>query len=193
MAAAAAHLKKEGFGGGLMRGPPSEEEHKKLEAEFKQAFIDEYRKQYGDSLISSSQTWKLYRTVKDNWRAKMRERHAPPDQRYSSHQQDHLPPHLEEKRKQMQLELQKEFQKVYTVAHGTNKINAEQACVLLQKVKENKVDKLQAEHHKSGHGSGSHRYGPGGQGYGPEGPGFGPGGPGYESGGAGRHLPRRNH
>jgi hypothetical protein len=212
--------KKERFVGAPAQkwGPPSEEEIQKQEAEFKQTFIDEYRRRYGDSLVSADQAWRLFRTVKDGWRAKMKQSHPHPDQGDSSHQHDHSSAQVEEKRKQMQAELQADFQRFYTAKYGTNKINAEQTCALLEKVKQSRIEKLQAERNKQGPGGSGYRPGDpgnglGGPGYGPGGPVQGLGGPGYRPGGpvqglgtpgyrpggtqygpggSGRYLPPRN-
>jgi hypothetical protein len=205
--------KKERFVGAPAQkwGPPSEEDIQKQEAEFKQTFIDEYRKRYGDSLVSADQAWRLFRTVKDGWRAKMKEHHPHPDQGDSSHQHDHSSTQIEEKRKQMQAQLQADFQRFYTAKHGTNKINAEQTCALLEKVKQSRIEKLQPERNKQGpggpaqgpggpgyrpggpgHGLGGPGYGPGGPAYGLGAPGYRPGGTQYGPGGSGRYLPPRN-
>jgi hypothetical protein len=170
--------KKEGwYGGGRRHGPPTEEERRQHEAEFKQEFLDEYRKRYGDQLISAEQTWELYQAIDERWHAKMKERRHQPQHGSRSPPQhgsqspprhgSHSPPrhgspgrHFEEKRKQVLAELQQDFQKDFTAAHGTNKVNADQAWLLIQKVKKTKFEKWQAERQKHGH-----RHGPGHHGH----------------------------
>jgi hypothetical protein len=147
----AAKREKHGWG---KHEPKTEEERQQREAELKREFQDEYRKQYGDESISAEQTWKLYRTIKERWFAKKKERHHS-----SSRSRSRSPQHgdhhgFEEKRKQFFAELQQDFQKDYTAAHDTNKINAEQAWSLFQKVKQNKREKWAAKREK--HGWGKH-------------------------------------
>jgi hypothetical protein len=70
--------KKEGCCGGHRHGPPTEEERQQRQAEFKQEFFDEYRKRYGDGLISSEQCWELGKVLKErHWQAKKERRSSP--------------------------------------------------------------------------------------------------------------------
>jgi len=155
--------KKDGWRGGRRHGSPTEEERQKWQAEFKQEFLDEYRKRYGDALISAEQTWELYQAIEERRHAKMKERrHSPPHshsppRKEGEHSPHHRGPHhFEEKRKEMLSELQQEFQNDFTTAHGTNKINADQAFLLIQKVQRSKHEKWEAHRQKQGH-----RHGPG--------------------------------
>jgi hypothetical protein len=167
--------KKEGSWGGRRHEPPTEEERRQREAEFKQEFLDEYRKRYGDELISAEQTWELYQVLEERWHAKMKERRhqahhgsrSPPHHGSQSppRHDSHSPPrhgsprrHFEEKRKQVFAELHQDFQKDFTAAHGTDKINVDQAWSLIQKVKQAKFEKWQAGRQKHGqrHGPGDH-------------------------------------
>jgi len=167
--ASTTETKKGGNWGGRRHGPPTEEERQQHQAEFKQEFLNEYRKRYGDALISAEQTWELYQAVEERWHAKMKERrrhskshsHSP-----SSDHGDHSPnrphhggpPHFEAKRKQILSELHQDFEKDFTTAHGTTKINADQAWSLIQKVQHNKHEKWEANRKKHGHhhGPGDH-------------------------------------
>jgi hypothetical protein len=175
--------KKESCSGGRRHGPPTEEERRQHEAEFKQEFLDEYRKRYGDEQISAEQTWELFQVLEERWHAKMKERrHQKRHGSRSSSHSSHSPPHhgskspsrhgsrspkrhgsprrhFEEKRKQVLAELQQDFQKDFTTAHGTNKVNVDQAWELIQKVKKSKFEKWQAQRQKHGHhhGPGHHR------------------------------------
>ncbi|UJR23921.1 hypothetical protein I4U23_026893 [Adineta vaga] len=149
--------KKEGCcGGGRRHGPPTEEERRQHEAEFKQEFVDEYRKRYGDGLISAEQTWELFQAVEDRWHAKMKERRPPPPHHGGPPPPHHggPPPHFEEKRKEILAELQQDFQKDFASAHGTNKVNADQAWLLIQQVQTKKHEKWEADRRKHGHGPG---------------------------------------
>lgn len=170
--ASATETKKDGNcggdGAGRRHGPPTEEERQKFQAEFKQEFLEEFRQRYGDQLISAEQTWELYQAVEEKFHAKKRERRAqhhqgPPHHRghHSPHHGDHAPPpphhggpppHFEEKRKEILTELQQEFEKDFTTAHGSNKVNADQAWSLIQKVQQNKHQKWDADRQKHGHG-----------------------------------------
>jgi hypothetical protein len=163
-------------GGAHKWGPQTEEERQKHEAAFKQAFLDEYKKQHGDSTISAAQTLALYHTVRQDWHAKtLAHRHeqhqhhghqqhqqhhesAPHhDQQDPSHHPGHSPTQPGEQHKQFQEELEADFQKEYAAAHGTGNVNAEQAWAVLYKVKENKRQRDEAQHghgHKHGHGHG---------------------------------------
>jgi hypothetical protein len=162
--------KKEASCGGRKWGPPSEEERQQREAEFKQEFLDEYKKRHGDSLISAEQTWELYQAVEERWHAKKKEhrqqrRSSPsheqggsPSRHHGSspHHRRHSPAHFEEKRKQIFTELHQDFQTNFTTAHGAEKVNAEQAWSLIQKVQHTKREKWQADRQKHGHGQGDH-------------------------------------
>lgn len=150
--------------GGRRHGPPTEEERRQREAEFKQEFLDEYKKRHGDALISAEQTWELYQAVEERWHAKMKQRRSSPphhDDRSSSspHQGDRSPHRggprrFEEKRKEVHAELQQEFQKDFATSHGTNTVNIDQAWALIQKVQQGKREKWQANREKHGHGHG---------------------------------------
>jgi len=157
--------KKEGSCGGRRHGPPTEEERQQRQAEFKQEFLDEYRKQYGDAPISGEQTWALYQGIKERRLAKKKEHrhspthsHSPPrdGDNPAPHHRDHH--HFEEKHKEILAELHQEFEKDFTTAHGTNKINADQAWLLIQQVQHNKREKWEANRQKCGnrHGPGEH-------------------------------------
>ena len=167
--ASATEPKKEGGCGGRRHGPPTEEERQKFEAEFKQEFLDEYRKRHGDALISAEQTWELYQAVEERWHAKMKERRHSPSRHHGPpppHHGDHSPPphhrgpppHFEEKRKEILSELKEEFQKDFTTSHGSSTVNADQAWSLIQKVQQKKREKFEADRQKHGHGP---RHGPG--------------------------------
>jgi hypothetical protein len=167
---------REGWGGGRRHGPPTEEERRQHEAEFKQAFVEEYHKRHGDALISAEQTWELYQAVEEQWHAKMKERHHRPSHSRSppSHHGSHSPHrgspphhgnhsphhggphHFEEKRKEILSALHEDFQKDFTTTYGTTKVNADQAWLLIQKVQQNKHEKWQADRQKHGHGPGKH-------------------------------------
>jgi hypothetical protein len=163
--ASTSETKKDGSFGGRRHGPSTEEERRQHQTELKQEFLEVYRERYGDALISAEQTWELYEVIHERWRAKMKERHRSPPHSHSPppHHDEHPPHHsgpphhLEEIRKQVHSELQQDFQKDFTTAHGTNKINVDQAWLLIQKVQHNKHDKLEA--HRLKHGLG-HRHGP---------------------------------
>jgi len=158
--------KKDGWWSGRRHGPPTEEERQQRQAEFKQEFLDEYRNRYGDALISAEQTWELYQAIEERRHAKKKERrHSPPHSHSPPPQDgDHPPPHhrgphhFEEERKEFLSELQQEFQKDFTTAHGTDKINADQALLLIQKVQRSKHEKWEANRQKQGHhhGPGDH-------------------------------------
>ena len=158
--ASTTETKNESCCGGRRHGPPTEEERRQREAEFKQEFLDEYRKRYGDELISAEQTWELFQVLEENWHAKMKERRhrGHHGSRSPRHHGSHSPKHhgsprrhFEEKRKQVLAELQQDFQKDFTATHGTNQVNIDQAWELIQKVKKSKFEKWQAERQKHGH------------------------------------------
>jgi hypothetical protein len=128
--------KKEGSWGGRRHEPPTEEERRQREAEFKQEFLDEYRKRYGDELISAEQTWELYQVLEERWHAKMKER------RHQAHHGSRSPPH-----------------------HGSqspprhDSHSPPRHDSLIQKVKQTKFEKWQAQRQKHGQ-----RHGPGDRG-----------------------------
>ena len=169
MAATSVETKNEGHcGGGRHRhGPPTEEQRQQFEAEFKQAFLDEYKKRFGDQLISADQTWELYQAIQEQWHAKKKERrHSPPGQHHGPPPPEGAPGHhwpppdFEEKRKQITAELQQDFQSNFTAAHGSNKINADQAWSLIQQIKQKKREKWKynrPKHWPHHHGPGGHR------------------------------------
>lgn len=141
--------------GGRRHGSPTEEERRQRAAEFKQEFLDEYRKQHGDALISAEQTWELYQIVEERWHAKMKERRSHPSHRGGPH-------HFEEKRKQILSGLQQDFQNDFSTAHGTDNVSVDQAWSLIQKVQQTKHEKWQADRQKHGFGHGhGHRHGHG--------------------------------
>ena len=72
--ASTTETKKESCCDGRHHRHPTEEERRQREAEFKQEFLDEYRKRYGDELISAEQTWELFQVLEESWHAKMKER-----------------------------------------------------------------------------------------------------------------------
>lgn len=165
MASEAESKKEHCRGGGCHKwGPPSEEERQRREGEFKQAFLEEYRKRYGDSLITADQTWELFTAMKEQWRAKKMERHgehrSPSNRDKSPRDRSHSPGQFGERRKQMFEELHTDFQKDYATAHGNDKINAEQAWTLIQQVKQKKREKWESEWQKHGPGGGG-PHGPG--------------------------------
>ncbi|CAF1050107.1 unnamed protein product [Adineta ricciae] len=156
--------------GGRPPGPPTEEERRQFDAEFKQDFLNEYRKRYGDALISAVQTWELFQTVEDQWHAKMKQRHPPPPHHHGGPPPHHFggpppphfggpppphhggpPPDFEEKRKQILSDLKKDFEKDFATTHGSSKVNADQAWLLIQKVQRSKHEKFEADRRKHGH------------------------------------------
>ncbi|CAF1414264.1 unnamed protein product [Adineta steineri] len=154
--------KREGWGGGGRRhGPPTEEERRQHEAEFQQDFLNEYRKRYGDASISSDQVWELFQATEDQWHAKMKERHRrhspnhggpPPHHGGPPPHHGGPPPHFEEMRKRVLSELQQEFYNDFKTTYSANKINADQAWVLIQKLQKSKHEKFEADRRKHGHG-----------------------------------------
>ncbi|CAF1321176.1 unnamed protein product [Adineta steineri] len=95
------------------------------EGEFKQEFLEAYRKQYGESGITADQTWELYTSAREQRRGKKTEGGQIGEQQ----------------QKQIFEELHADFKKDYTAAHGNNKVNDDQAWALVQDIIRNKRKK----------------------------------------------------
>ncbi|CAF1424800.1 unnamed protein product [Adineta steineri] len=166
MSSTAEHAEHSGDG----HGPPTKEEHQKWNAEYKQNFLDQYRKQHNDTQVSAEDAWQVYLTAEQQWHAKLKElRHEHRQKHHQEHQQEHQQGHhqghpqhqpqhgspsgyFDETHTRINNELHQEFLDDFKATHAaTNTIDAEQAWPLVDKVQHSRHAKWEAEQAKHRH------------------------------------------